>query len=144
MAVKSATFPSGAGVASGRTAFNIRHELVDAQVEVLRMYLEKKSGAALLEALDRLIECAQVSFREEEALMEFLASTADPRHRDMHHQVLEQMASLRRDVMDFDRGRLLAQLILVDRQLISHISNAVGVQARQPLAGVAERETKPA
>jgi hypothetical protein len=34
---------------------------------------------------------------------------------------------LRRDVLDFDRGRLLAQLILVDRQLTSHLSEVVCV-----------------
>ena len=113
----------------------MRHELVAAQVEVLRMYLEKKSGQVLLESLDRLVECTRASFRQEEELMESLAATPDPGHRDRHHEVLSQMALLRRYVMDFDRGRLLAQLILVDRQLTSHIADAVGVSASRPLDG---------
>lgn len=95
----------------------------------------------MLEALDRLIECTRASFREEEGLMESCASTSYPGHRDMHHDVLGQMTLLRRYVMDFDRGRLLAKLILVDRQLTSHISDAVRVQDGQQLDDVAERET---
>ena len=141
MSVKSMDIPFGEGVSSGRAGFNMRHELVDAQVEVLRMYLEKKSREQLLVALDRLIKCTQASFREEEGLMDLLAPTADPRHRDMHREVLAQMTVLRRDVMDFNRGRLLAQLILVDRQLTSHISDAEGVQGSQQRDSVAERET---
>ncbi len=34
----------------------MRRELVDAQVNVLRIYLEKKSVTELLEAVDRLVE----------------------------------------------------------------------------------------
>ena len=74
--------------------------------------------------------------------MELLASTPDPEHRDMHHEVLAQMELLRRDVvMDFDRGRLLAQLILVDRQLTTHISDVVGVSNSQKFDQFPERET---
>lgn len=102
----------------------MRHELVEAQVELLRMYLEKRSSEQFLEALDRLIECTCASFREEEALMECLTGLADPVHREMHHAVLAQLDQLRRCARDADRGRLLGQLILVDRQLTSHISDA--------------------
>jgi len=109
----------------------MRHELVDAQVEVLRMYLEKKSRECLLEALERLIDCTRASFREEEALMECLTSVPDPMHRAMHDDVLTQMALLRDYAMDWDRGHLLAQLILVDRQLTSHLSDAVESPDRQ-------------
>lgn len=115
----------------------MRHELVDAQVEVLRMYMEKKSSERLLQALDRLIECTRASFREEENLMESFTSTPDNVHRDMHNAVLAQLGLLRRSVMESDRGRLLAQLILVDRQLTSHISDAVRAPlhlSREPMA----------
>ncbi|MDP2829910.1 MAG: hypothetical protein Q8O37_15060 [Sulfuricellaceae bacterium] len=91
----------------------MRHEIVGAQVEVLRMYLEKQSSERLLEALDRLIECTRVSFREEEELMESFTSTPDTGHRDMHNAVLAQLGLLRRCAMESDRGRLLAQLIRV-------------------------------
>lgn len=141
MPVKSTAFPANAGAAPGSIVSSMRHELVGAQVEVLRMYLEKQSRERLLEALDRLIECTRASFRDEEALMALLSSTPDPRHRDMHVEVMTQMALLRRDVMDFDRGRLLAQLILVDRQLTAHISDAVGVTDSQQSDFVPERET---
>jgi len=106
----------------------MRHELVEAQVDVLRMYMEKKPRDHLLESLDRLIACAQNSFREEEELMEFLTSTPDHAHREMHNSVLAQLGLLRRCAMESDRGRLLAQLILVDRQLTSHISEATQAQ----------------
>lgn len=142
MPVKSMAVLSPAGEFSVRTVFNMRHELVEAQVEVLRMYVEKKPGEALLGALDRLIECTRASFSEEEALMELLASTPDPKHRDMHHELLAQMELLRRDVeMEFDRGRLLAQLILVDRQLTAHISDVVGVSDSRQFDRLPERET---
>lgn len=105
----------------------MRHKLVGAQVEVLRMYLEKQSRERMLEALERLIECTRLSFAEEEGFMEFFTGKSDPQHRAMHHEVMAQLSVLRRDVLDFDRGRLLAQLILVDRQLTSHLSEVVGV-----------------
>lgn len=113
------------GGSSSRSVYNWRHELVDAQVEVLRMYLEKKSREHLLEALNRLIDCTRASFRDEERLMECLSSTPDPAHREMHNVVLDQLELLRRSVLESDRGRLLAQLILVDRQLTSHLTDAV-------------------
>jgi hemerythrin len=119
---------------------NMRHELVEAQVEVLRMYLEKKSRQRLLEALDRLIECARASFREEEALMEAFTSAPDTGHRDKHDVVLAQLGLLRRCVMDSDRARLLAQLILIDRQLTSHISDAAQTPLRQARENMTEYE----
>ena len=94
---------------------------------MLRMYLEKQSRERMLGALERLIECTRLSFMEEEAFMEFFSGKSDPQHREMHREVLTQLDLLRRDVLDFDRGRLLAQLILVDRQLTSHLSEVVGV-----------------
>ena len=101
----------------------LRHELVNAQVEVLRMYMEKQSRERLVEALDRLIECAEASFQSEEALMECLTGHPDPLHCEAHRGVMTQLAALRACALDFDRGRLLAQLILVDRELTSHISD---------------------
>lgn len=122
--MKSAAFSSQRSASSDGYMCDLRHELVDAQVEVLRMYLEKKSTAHFLDALDRLIECTRASFRQEEELMQCLTSTRDPAHRDMHSVVLAQLELLRRCALDCDRGRLLAQLILVDRQLTTHISDA--------------------
>lgn len=121
--------------------FNIRHELVDAQVEVLRMYLEKRSSELFLEALDRLIECTCASFREEEELMACLTGAPDPVHREMHDAVLAQLELLRRCVLDADRGRLLGQLILVDRQLTSHISDALQAPLLRSQARQAERDS---
>lgn len=118
----------------------MRHELVDAQVEVLRMYMEKKSSDRFLEALDRLIECTRASFTEEESLMESFTSTPDTSHRDMHNGVLAQLGLLRRCVMESDRVRLLAQLILVDRQLISHISDAALIPQHLSRERPAKRE----
>jgi hemerythrin len=126
---------------SGEAAARIRHELVDAQVEVLRMYIEKQSREHLVEALDRLIECTEASFRTEEALMECLTGRRDPPHCATHHEVLAQLASLRTSALDFDRGRLLAHLILVDRELTSHIAEAMAAPDCQPLQDLAERET---
>lgn len=114
----------------------MRTRLVDAQVEVLRIYLEKRSNDRLIEALDRLIECTYASFREEEALMNCFAPVPDPVHREMHAMVLAQLEMLRNSAMDFDRGRLLAQLILIDRQLTSHISDAAPIPDSQQPDGV--------
>ena len=138
---KYAGFAFTADRFSGKPVSEIRHELVDAQVEVLRMYLEKQSREHLVEALDRLAECTNASFRSEEALMECLTGHTDPLHCEMHDRVLAQLASLRACAMDFDRGSLLARLILVDRELTSHISAAVAAPARQPEQDMAERET---
>lgn len=129
--VKSTATAAKLPGSSAKVVLNVRHELVDAQVEVLRMYLEKKSRERLVEALDRLIECTRASFREEEALMECLTSTPDPEHREKHNRVLAQMALLRDYAMDWDRGHLLAELIIVDRQLTSHLSDAVVSPDRQ-------------
>jgi len=93
--------------------------------------MEKKSKERLVEALDRLIECTRASFREEEALMECLTAIPDPEHREKHNAVLAQMVRLRDYAIEADRGRLLAQLIHVDRQLTSHLSNAVQAPDRQ-------------
>lgn len=102
-----------------------RHQLVDAQVELLRMYMEKRAGNQFLAALDRLIECTKSSFREEEQLMELLASSPSPEHRDAHNEVLAELMLLRRCVADSDTSRLLAQLIVIDRQLTTHLSDAL-------------------
>lgn len=121
---------------SGKTISQTRHELVDAQVQVLRIYLEKQTTDRLVEALDKLIECTEASFRHEEALMQCLTGQTDLRHREAHDRVLAQLASLRDSAMDFDRGRLLAQLILVDRELTSHIWDGLEApdsQAQQDL-----------
>lgn len=123
--VKSISLESNSPLSSGKKVLNGRHELVEAQVEVLRMYMEKKSRERLVEALDRLIECTQASFREEEALMECLSSIPDPGHRVRHNEVLAQMVVLRDYAVESDRGRLLAQLIHVDRQLTTHLSDAL-------------------
>lgn len=120
----ASAFVSALGEAGGKALFEMRHELVDAQVEVLRMYMEKQSKERLLEALERLIDCTRASFRIEEELMERLAGDSDPRHRAMHREVLEQLTSLRQYLKDLDRGSLLAQLIFVDRQLTAHLSAA--------------------
>lgn len=141
--VESTGHSSTAGTPLSKAVQNIRHELIDAQVEVLRMYLEKRSRERLVAALDRLIECTRVSFREEEALMERLTSTLDPRHRERHDEVLAQLELLRHDMEDIDRARLLAQLILVDRQLTSHISDVALVPARWDGAYRADFDTLP-
>jgi len=120
----------------------MRHELVEAQVHVLRMYLEKKPSERFLDALDRLIDCTRGSFREEERLMESLTSTVDAGHRDKHNAVLAQLSLLRRCAMESDRGRLLAQLILVDRQLISHLSDAEQTPLARPREHGAERDSQ--
>ena len=124
MPVQSTALPANTGGFEGKSIEAMRRRLVDAQVEVLRMYLEKRSTAQLLEALERLIDCTRSSFREEEALMDCQAFTPDPAHREMHNRVLTQLIVLRSSAADFDRGRLLAHLIQIDRQLTSHISDA--------------------
>jgi hemerythrin len=91
------------------------------------MYLEKRSQEQLLNALDRLIECTRASFHEEEALMDCFAPDPDPVHREMHSRVLARLMALRNSALDFDRGRLLAQLIFIDRELTSHISDAAPI-----------------
>lgn len=131
MPLKSTVFKENKSGDAGQSLEIMRRQLVDAQVEVLRMYLEKRSRDQLLEALDRLIECTSASFDEEEALMECLAPALDPGHREMHSRVLAQLIVLRNSAMDFDRGRLLAQLILIDRQLTSHLSDAARISAGQ-------------
>jgi hemerythrin len=140
MATTPSALRSREDASAGRTVFEMRRELVDAQVNVLRIYLEKKSVTELLEAVDRLVECADASFREEETQMAPSTPSPDSRHREMHKEVLVQMDLLRREVMDFDRGRILAQLILVDRCLTTHITDAVGVSDSQRLDRVPEHE----
>lgn len=129
--VKSTTLASNSPLSSGKNVLSGRHELVEAQVEVLRMYLEKKSRERLVEALDKLIECTRASFREEEALMECLSSMPDPAHRTRHNEILAQMVLLRDYAIESDRGRLLAQLIHVDRQLTTHLSDALEAPERE-------------
>lgn len=126
---------------SGKPVSEIRHELVNAQVEVLRMYLEKQSRERLVAALDKLVECTETSFRSEESLMECLTGHPDPLHCEAHRGVLAQLASLRACAMDFDRGRLLARLILVDRELTSHISEVAEAPDRRQEHALADCET---
>lgn len=127
MPVKSTAFSENTGDLEAKSVQSMRRRLVDAQVEVLVMYLEKRSTEQLLEALERLIDCTRSSFREEEALMDCLAFAPDPAHRELHGRVLAQLVALRGSAADFDRGRLLAHLIQIDRQLTSHISDAVQI-----------------
>lgn len=103
---------------------DLRHDLVDAQVQVLSIYLDKRPPQHLVTALDRLIDCCRASFREEEALMARLGGQMDPAHRDRHQTVMHQLRDLRLGALDADRGRLLASLILIDRELIAHIADA--------------------
>lgn len=141
--VQTTAFSSDSRASAGGPVFTMRHELIDAQVEVLRMYMEKKSRDCLLEALDRLIDCTRASFREEEELMICLTGTPDAVHRDMHNELMAQLGMLRQYLMDWDRGRLLAQLIRVDRQLTSHISAATGAPNRQQGEWSTDREAQP-
>ena len=48
----------------------------------------------------------------------------DPAHRERHQTVMHQLSELRLGALDTDRGRLLASLILIDRELIAHIADA--------------------
>lgn len=125
---------------SGKTISQTRHELVDAQVQVLRIYLEKQTTDRLVEALDKLIECTEASFRHEEALMQCLTGQTDSQHREAHDRVLAQLASLRASAMDFDRGRLLAHLIQVDRELTSHIWDGLEAPEGQAQLDLADSE----
>jgi len=109
----------------------LRHELVDAQVQVLNMYLDKRSAEDMVAALDRLIQCSRASFAAEEALMVRLRGQADPAHRDRHTAVLDRLDELRLTLLDTDRGRLLANLILIDRELIAHVADARKTEASE-------------
>jgi hypothetical protein len=71
-------------------AEGLRHDLVDAQVQVLSIYLDKRPPEHLVTALDRLIECCRASFREEEALMARLGGQIDRAHRERHQTVMHQ------------------------------------------------------
>jgi len=135
-----AVFASNTAGSPETQILNMRHELVDAQVEVLRMYLEKKPEPHLLDALDRLIECTRASFRQEEDLMTCLGCLPDHAHREMHQTVLAELELLRSCLMEYDRARLLAQLIMVDRQLTSHLSDAVRAPLIRQHARLAESE----
>lgn len=110
----------------------LRHRLVDAQVETLRMYLEKQPPDRFVGALERLIECTRASFSQEEELILRMAAMPDSKHRARHETVMLQLESLRQGVLDLelDRGRILACLIIVDRELTSHISDVVVPPAR--------------
>lgn len=104
-----------------------RRELVDAQVGLLWTYLEKRPAETLIAALERLVECCRISFREEEALMGRLGGQLDAGHRARHQQVLSRLEALRSEADGIDRGRLLARLIEIDRELIAHVADAVRV-----------------
>lgn len=126
MSVQGASASSSAPQAL--EGYGLRHELVDAQVQVLCSYLEKRSPQDLVAALDRLLNCCRASFREEEGLMTRLGGQIDPVHRERHEAVMNQLQQLRLTAMDSDRGRLLAKLILIDRELIAHVADAAQVQ----------------
>lgn len=130
--------------AAGRERDSLRHELVDAQVQVLNMYLDKRSPDEMVAALDRLIQCCRASFEAEEALMVRLRGQAEPTHRERHQAVLERLGQLRLTVLDADRGRLLANLILIDRELIAHVADARKVEASESrTAALASGNTGP-
>ena len=74
-------------------ADDLRHDLVDAQVQVLSIYLDRRPPEHLVTALDRLIDCCRASFREEEALMARLGGQIDPAHRE-RHQIVTQFFAL--------------------------------------------------
>lgn len=139
----TALSPPSPGIApvspAARERDSLRRELVDAQVHVLNMYLDKRPPDDLAAALDRLIQCCRASFEAEEALMVRLLSQADPVHRDRHQAVLERLDQLRLSILDTDRGRLLANLILIDRELISHAADARAVEASESRATPAGR-----
>ena len=102
-----------------------RRELVDAQVDVLRVYSEKGTPSELVAALERLILCAQISFQEEEALLGAKRKSFDERHGETHQRLLASLSELRTEVPASDRGRLLAQLIQVDRTITAHLQDAL-------------------
>jgi len=105
--------------------FTARRELVDAQVDVLRIYSEKGTPSELVAALERLILCAQISFQEEEALLGTTRKPLDERHGETHQRLLASLSELRTVVPASDRGRLLAQLIQVDRTITAHLQDAL-------------------
>lgn len=113
-----------AGLSQGLDGDGLRHELVDAQVQLLSSYLDKRSPEQLLGALVRLVDCCRASFREEEALMIRLCGQMDGVHRARHEAVMKQLEELRLTALNSDRGRLLGSLILIDRELIAHVADA--------------------
>ena len=114
---------SSPGASNGLDYLGLRHELVDAQVAVLSSYLDKRPAEQLVAALERLVICCRASFLEEEALMTRLGGQMDPAHRDRHQTVMNQLETLRLEALKSDRGRLLASLILIDRELIAHLAD---------------------
>lgn len=106
-------------------AATLRRELVDAQVEVLGTYLDKRPTDVLIVALQRLVGCCRASFREEEALMARLGGQIDPTHRTRHELVLQRLEELCSNAGGVDRGQLLARLIEIDRELIAHVAETI-------------------
>jgi hemerythrin len=98
-------------------------------VQVLSIYLDKRPPNTSSPHSIALIECCRASFREEEALMTRLGGQIDPAHRERHQTVMRQLSDLRLGAPGSDRGRLLASLILIDRELIAHIADAALVSA---------------
>ena len=113
----------------GHARDKLRHELIEAQVYVLNAYLAKRSPDDILAALERLVTCCQASFEAEESLMARLCGQADSGHRERHQAVLQRLEQLRLSVGDTDRGQLLASLILIDRELITHVADARKIEA---------------
>ncbi len=134
MTTMNRSAPPGTDYSVGRhclAGHGLRHELVDAQVQVLSSYLDKSSPEQLVAALDRLIFCCRASFREEEGLMARLGGQTDPAHRERHETVMTQLQQLRLTALNSDRGRLLASLILIDRELIAHVADAARAQGNE-------------
>lgn len=115
------------GEANNLLPSRLRHELVDAQVELLCSYLHKRSPDELLRALERLIASCVASFGEEEALMVRLGGQVDPAHRARHETVVRQLRELREHASRKDRGALLAEVIQIDRELVAHLAESGGI-----------------
>ncbi len=122
------TLSSSAAVEAG-VQYGLRHELVDAQVQVLCGYLEKRSPRELVAGVERLIDCCRASFTEEEGLMSRLGGQIDPVHRQRHEAVMAQLRQLSLAALDSDRAQLLGRLILIDRELIAHVAEAARMQS---------------
>ncbi len=134
MTTTNRSTPTGRDLSVGTQSLagrGLRHELVDAQVQVLSSYLDKSSPEQLGAALDRLIFCCRASFREEEGLMARLGGQTDPAHRERHETVMTQLQQLRLTALESDRGRVLASLILIDRELIAHVADAARAQGNE-------------
>lgn len=94
--------------------------LVDAISEVQRLSSADSRDEHLLASLDRLHECAETSFREQEEAVACLGSSLNAEHRKAHAAILRQIALLHRRAEYGDKAGLLVQLLFLDRWLTSH------------------------